>query len=476
MPRWVSAPLWVAAGLAGSLLVLPALRDPTVLALAAFGFAAAALFLTRPAVPYFLSVALMSFRSVQVNWVQDERINFSIVEPVLLVSLGCWIIARRAGRARAYPGTVSDLPIAVLFLLNCVSLLWSGDRTFGVYISAMLLLGIVIYFLTVANVQSFPAVKLAVAVYLLMAVAAGFHCFYVLYSSGKEWSSALYDNSLVSIWLWFNPEGQMRGQGFMHPLRTSYYLSISTLLSLVYVARSTGSRRWLASLLSFFLFCALLTTLSKGPLLSLFAGLLALSLAVPALRRRFVVTWLAIVGLLVLGFLAGRIPTGDVSKSLDYTLQTATDQYNETSSLGSRIIRWRQGLHAIYDTWGRGTGAGGFFPYTEPFQLFDNVYVHMLVEYGFLGLCLYLWLLLSSLKRFVTAHAGCREPAVRTWMLIYACGFVTVVFNGLTSENQLFLSIWFYLGLGHALARIAEQGGRPAAPSAGGGRVHALPA
>jgi O-antigen ligase len=262
----------------------------------------------------------------------------------------------------------------------------------------------------------------------------------------------------------------------MHPLRTSYYLSLAIILSLLYVATSAGYRRWLASLLSFFIFCALITTLSKGPLLSLFAGLFVLTLAIPLLRRRFILVWIGIAALLVLGFLAGRLPTGNITRSLDYTLNTATDQHDETSSLGSRIIRWRQGLQALYDTWGMGTGVGGFYRYTKPFFLFDSVYVHMIVEYGFAGACLYLWLLVAAAKRFVVAHARCREPALRTWMLFYLAGFVTLVFNGLTSENQLFLSFWFYLGLGHALSRIAEEGSPPPAGFPGSLRLNARPA
>jgi O-antigen ligase len=124
-----------------------------------------------------------------------------------------------------------------------------------------------------------------------------------------------------------------------------------------------------------------------------------------------------------------------------------------------------------------GTGVGGFYSYTEPFQLFDNVYVHMIVEYGFAGACLYVWVLAAAARRFIAAHARCREPRLRTWMLFYLAGFVTLVFNGMTSENQLFLSFWFYLGLGHALTRIVEEGDHPPAPPARPAmRFHAQPA
>ena len=78
----------------------------------------------------------------------------------------------------------------------------------------------------------------------------------------------------------------------------------------------------------------------------------------------------------------------------------------EQASLGIRLGLWKQGLIDISQSYGMGTGTGGFFKYKDQWPHAHNVYFSVLFDLGIIGFFLWvlvylnLWrLVILSLKR-----------------------------------------------------------------------------
>ncbi|MFO0752361.1 MAG: O-antigen ligase family protein [Thermodesulfovibrionales bacterium] len=448
---------WALFALAGVGIAAVSLTSPWI-ALLLCGLVAVLLLSTaKPHLPYFLVIPLLSFISIEVRLWGDPKFFFNLAEPLVLFSFLAWRIARGTGVAPPYPKTDGDLPILLLLLWGSASIVWSSERLFGAYYMLMFSVGVCFFFLTVAHLDSFRRVKGALVLFVGMGVINAGMCFYSLLSHDTV-EETIYHTSEHFVLYLFNPEAMLRGQGFLHPLATAYYLSLTLvlLLGFLYTSRSSHKRLLLA-LLSFFVFVAMLTTLSKGPLLSLLFGLGIFTLINDKMKKNAFISWILILSLVVVGFALSRVPTNDFEKALDYTSKTSTQTNDESSSLGSRLKRWKKGMYALFDTYGMGTGSGGFYSYIKPDFAFDNVYVHIIVDYGFIGMWLYLWFLLVAARRFIAAYRKCTREQFRKWMQIYIAGFATLLLNGLTSLTQAFLPIWFYIGIGYALVHVVAR-------------------
>lgn len=419
------------------------------------------LFLVRPELSFYLCVLLMSFKSL-IFWLWgDSQVFLTFAEPLLLFALMVWCLSRLVYRKQlnAYKWTGVEVPLVLLFILGLVSLLWTGEQGYGIYMIYLFFSGLLLFFLTNSYVNTPTRFKTAMGLYLFMALLSGFLCFYVIVSSGGSYNEVIFHTKHHYAVFWFNPEQMLRGQGFMHPLKTAYYLSMAIIFALGFSYTNTGLRRWVWAMFAFFLLSALTTTLSKGPLLSLLIGVFFITIEKSGFKKYLIPLWIFIMAMVIIAFIVPRVFFGDVSKAVNYTSQTATSSSGETSSLGSRLIRWSKAVGAVYDTYGVGVGTGGFRAVVEPYQLLDSSYFHVFMDFGFVGLWLWLWFLLASGLRFYRTYKACPDGVWRDWMLIYVACYISLLFNGLTSETHFFLPLWFIVGLGHGLSNVVRKFG-----------------
>lgn len=173
------------------------------------------------------------------------------------------------------------------------------------------------------------------------------------------------------------------------------------------------------------------------------------------MNKNLIVVCTLLIAAIIIGFMVSRLPTDDLSKALDYTSKTSTQTKDESSSLGSRIKRWKLGVRDIFDSHGMGTGSGGFYEGIKPDYAYDNVYLHILTDYGFLGMWLYMWFIFKSFVKFIDAYKRCKIDLYKRWIKIYIATFVTLLMNGFTSLTHTIAFIWFFVGLGYALSNIA---------------------
>ena len=416
----------------------------------------AALSILKPHIPYLFAVLLISYISIEIRLWGDYRTFFTLSEPFILYCLLCWFISRGLRISTEDFQIKRYLPLILLFVWGIISILWSTEKTMGIYYMAMFFIAICFFFLTIVTLNSFLKIKIAIAFFVVMGFVGSIVCYYSLLSN-KTIEDILYHYNEHLVRFVFNPEQMLRGQGFMHPLATAYYLSLSLMLLLGFIYTGNKFTRVFLSIIALTIFVALLTTLSKGPLLSLLCGLYIFSLLNTTVKKHIIIVWTLIFSLIIIGFFLSRIPTNDFAKALDYTSKTSTETTDESSSLGSRIKRWKKGILSIKDNYGLGNGSGGFFSYLDPEICFDNLYVHIFAEYGLFGALLWLWFLILSCKRFIHAYLTCISSEYKKWMQIYLSGIATLLLNAVTSFSHTFLPLWFYLGIGHAMAIVIDR-------------------
>ncbi|MBM4055028.1 MAG: O-antigen ligase family protein [Planctomycetes bacterium] len=410
-----------------------------------------ALSIFRPHIPYLFAVILISYISIEIRIWGDYRTFFNLSEPFILYCLFCWFISRGLRISTEDFQIRKYFPLILLYVWGCISILWSTEKTMGIYYMAMFFIALCFFFLTIVNLNSFLKIKIAIAFFVIMGFVSSIVCYYSLISN-KTIEDILYHYNEHLVRFVFNPEQMLRGQGFMHPLATAYYLSLSLMLLLGFIYTGNKLTKFFLAIIAIVIFVALLTTLSKGPLLSLLCGLYIFTILNASVNKHVIIVWTLILSLIVFGFFLSRIPTNDFAKALDYTSKTSTETTDESSSLGSRIKRWKKGILSIKDHYGLGGGSGGFFTYLDPEICFDNLYVHIFAEYGLVGVLLWIWFLILSCKRFIQAYINCISTEYKKWMQIYIAGVATLLLNAVTSFSHTFLPIWFYLGIGHAMS------------------------
>lgn len=313
--------------------------------------------------------------------------------------------------------------------------------------------------MTLVVLNTMKRIKSALIIFISMAVINGVICFLGAGFTLNE----IYEIAKYKIKVFYGLDGTFRGKGFAHPLQTAYYLSLAGTLSFGF-ACITKSRIKIVFflLISFFLLSAEMSTLSKGPFIALFTGTMVIIFNKDSIKKRFISILGIIIISVIFSFIISRIVINksfsDVQKAFDYTAKTTTQASGEKSSLGSRIIRWKTGIYILYNTYGFGAGAGGFYSYIEPHQRFDNIYMQILSEFGFIGLWLFLWFIVESIRRYIKAYAICNSITIKNWLLVISATCVTTLVNGLTALTvDDFISIFFIFGIGHSIVNIIDE-------------------
>lgn len=411
----------------------------------------------KPIIPYLLAIILTSYMSIVIRFWGDYRTFLTLLEPFILYCLLCWFISRSLRISIGDFQIKRYLPLILLFVWGIISILWSTEKTMGIFYMAIFFIAICYFFLTIVILNSFLKIKIAIAFFVGMGFVTSIVCYYSLLSS-KTTEDVFYLYKEHLIFFVFNPEQMLRGQGFMHPLITGYFLSLSLMLLLGFIYTGNKFTRVFLSIAALSIFVALLTTLSKGPLISVLLGLYIFTLINASINKYVIIVWTLIFSLIIIGFFLSRVPTNnDFAKALDYTSKTSTETTDESSSLGSRIKRWKKGILSTKDHYGLGDGAGGCFSDVYPELYFDNLYIQIFAEYGFFGALLWLWFLVLSCKRFIHAYLTCISSEYKKWMQIYLSGLATLLINAVTSIPHTFMHLWFYLGIGHAMAIVIDR-------------------
>ena len=123
--------------------------------------------------------------------------------------------------------------------------------------------------------------------------------------------------------------------------------------------------------------------------------------------------------------------------------------------MSGRIEMSRIGLQKVWETGGLGTGIGGFLHYT-PFVKMDGSHPSILWDLGFVGIVVWIWILIGSYRLFVMAIKNSNNELYRRMLIVYLGGYVNVLIAWFFTFAYADIYLWFYLGIGFALAHLSQ--------------------
>lgn len=143
-----------------------------------------------------------------------------------------------------------------------------------------------------------------------------------------------------------------------------------------------------------------------------------------------------------------------------------TEKYQEKSEGGGRAYRWSLAMDIFEDRpiLGRGPGSfGGAVAYrAQAFKglYVDSYYLEILSNYGFIGILLFLWILVECFRNLLYYASISKNP--RNQMLVYGiiCGLFGFLLHNLT-ENiweiiPLAVQFWFLMGVAIMILKTEE--------------------
>lgn len=213
----------------------------------------------------------------------------------------------------------------------------------------------------------------------------------------------------------------------------------------LFFAEKKKSHKYIWAVVSFVLLACLFATLSRGAWI---AFALAMVVFATLIKRRLLI-FVLIAGLLVVLF----VPT--VGDRITYMF---SETYMEKSASDGRVARWTGALdQAINEPFfGKGLGQYGGAVAQRNFGIsyVDNYYAKTVAELGFVGLTLFVWLLLSILYQAYRRFTDVKDNRTR-WLMrgVFAGISAVILHNGVENIFEVpFMAVYFWFFAGSLLA------------------------
>jgi len=377
----------------------------------------------------------------------------------IIIVIISWMIARLAKIRPPYSKTDCDHALLTLGIWALLSLFWSHDRLTGYEDMTKLFLDIAAIFLMVALIRERRTLTVVLGLFLFTGVIDALLALYYPYTSlclEQKWE---YSEHLMMIFKFWPKNAYIPGgrcMGFFTAHGTAVTLSISITFGMMFfLVTKNKKKRLLFLFIVLLLFTALVGTLTKSVIVGLICGVVYVSLHLKPLKQRLFTTMSLLLMLIVVSFVLSRFQ--DIATAVTFVgQQVSLDTSDEAASLSSRIIAIQIGIQKLWDTWGLGTGIGGFLQYS-PYRHMDGSHPAVLFDLGLVGFALWIWLLVGAYHLFVTTMKECKNEYFRRMLLIYLGGYVSILISWLVTFSYADIYVWFYLGVGLVLVRLAKS-------------------
>lgn len=378
---------------------------------------------------------------------------------IVIIVIISWMIARLAKIRPPYSKTDCDHALLAFGTWALLSLLWSQDRLTGYEDITKLFLDIAAVFLMVALVREKRILVLVLGLFIFTGVIDAILaiCFpYTSFNMDETWKFSEYFTIVFKFWPKNTSIPGGRCMGFFTAHGTAVTLSISIAFGMMlFFVTKNKKKRLLFLFIVLLLFTALIGTLTKSVIAGVICGVFYVSLYLKPLKQRLFTTMSLLLMLIVVAFVVTRIQ--DITRAVTFVgEQVSVDTDDEASSLSSRIIVCQIGIQKLWDTWGLGTGIGGFLQYS-PYRHMDGSHPAVLFDLGLVGFALWIWLLIGAYHLFVTTMKECKNEYFRRMLLIYLGGYVSILVSWFVTFSYADIYVWFYLGIGLVLVSLAKN-------------------
>ncbi|WP_027184590.1 O-antigen ligase family protein [Desulfovibrio inopinatus] len=377
---------------------------------------------------------------------------------LIILSLFSYAAHRALGTLPRWRPTPVDLPVFALFILALASLSWSHDITRGLYelrnLVAILPFALVVTPAILSSWQRLSAFMWFVIICGAINAAISIFAFYTY----PDYLSVILDRThLYRLVIVFNDlTVAKRGHGFAHPLVTSIWLDVAILFGLAQAMTITNrkKRNW-TIVLTLFILCGHLSTMSKGAIVSLvptFGFLILMQRS----WRRFALTSMTLF-FLTIAVCFVTVHSADLVKHLK-VIESQTTGDTEGSSTSDRLTWWGQSLGQWVDSDFLGVGIGGVFQYLDPWGPHPHsIYVSMVSELSFPGIFLYLLIFAITLSRMRTAIDMAVTLQKRQITLFTTAALINILFYGFFDLYFTEYLVWLLVGVALSCARLVDD-------------------
>lgn len=233
------------------------------------------------------------------------------------------------------------------------------------------------------------------------------------------------------------------------PVHFGMFMVLSALISVTFLAVSKKEailNRFFLKVAFILMTMALCISLSRGAYLSFIAGIIYLMASTKKTAYKKSMVYLCAMVIVSGVILFKIIPQASSVASRIASLTDKTD-----SALHSRFALWPDRINTIIQNpWGLGIGVtGGAEPL--PYGWCDNQFISTGVETGFVGLFVFLWIMLLVLKKEIYLLKTLKCDVLKStvyWITAFTLGFI---FNMLTNQTLLLYPVvmyfWFMIGI-----------------------------
>jgi O-antigen ligase len=177
-------------------------------------------------------------------------------------------------------------------------------------------------------------------------------------------------------------------------------------------------------------------------------GIVVLCLIIPELRERFI-------KLLGAGLLALSLVLAVAGKILIKRFEVMVS--GQDNFVTDRLGWWSKGLDYLVDSFGVGTGAGGFPKLIDPVPAAHSFYFGTVFEYGIVGIMLFLLIIGLIVWKFVKAMPLIEGDEMRmAFYCLFAVLLVTLV-HGLLDFEYAYFPFWMTVALLFSIIKVSMK-------------------
>ncbi len=241
------------------------------------------------------------------------------------------------------------------------------------------------------------------------------------------------------------------------PNDLAYVLVAALLLTVAFTPSGTPAR--IALILAVIVMAvAITTTVSRGGLIALVAGLIWVLLR-RAVSVKTVLFSTAFAGLVAAALIEALNAWPLIVKAL------SEKQYIAETNIDLRLSRWQAAARMFAHHGLFGVGPGGFREHyvvasnlaeiSEQTPVAHNMYLEVAAELGVIGLAVFVGLIVLA---FVTSESALRQGADRKMVIAVQASLVAIVTASITLSEQYYFTLWSTLAIACAIAIRARNG------------------
>lgn len=371
----------------------------------------------------------------------------ALVSTGICFAIFFWLTKKALTKEWKLPNTALNIPIFIFILVSILSMVNSINITESLIGLRKLVMYICLYFVIVDSLTNKRRFNWVIWTVILVAGIVSLDGFFQFFS-GKD---LMRGRSLM-----LPGEGIKRVTAAFEQAGT-LGIYLGTLIPIVVsltLYHFSGKKKLLIGLWAVFMLLCLALSLAPGAVFGFYAAMLFFIILKLDMRLLIVL----IIGIILAWFILPSVlihwPEGVMFASIRariYMCQIATRMIKIHPFLG-------MGLHTFPINYRRYLLPGEPFYETEMLPYAHNIYFHMAVEIGLIGLAVFIWLLVTLIRGWNSGYKKSESSYLKALSLGLLGGIIAFLTHGML-ESSLYMSqggilFWFMIGLTVSIQRI----------------------